>query len=98
MRYQRPVRLDDCPNCGVVNSAYMGSSVWGHNYSCCSDDCGLEFKVKLNNFYRTRKAITLKEKIELFEAKLVVFKAEYLHGLISRGKLSSDTASSSEGK
>jgi len=39
----------DCPNCGekdvmwAYKGARMGSSEWGHNYTCCSDKCGREF-------------------------------------------------------
>lgn len=29
-----------CPNCGKPDSARMGSTAWGHEYSCCSDRCG----------------------------------------------------------
>ena len=39
----------DCPNCGEKDApgqwkgARMGSTAWGHSYSCCSDACGIAF-------------------------------------------------------
>ncbi len=41
--YQKYV-APPCPNCGKEDGARMGSTVWGHNYSCCSDKCGLEYR------------------------------------------------------
>lgn len=37
------VYLGPCPNCGT-GEAYMSSSVWGHDHSCCSDACGMAFR------------------------------------------------------
>jgi hypothetical protein len=40
----------DCPNCGEKNApdawkgARHGSTAWGHDFSCCSDKCGIEFR------------------------------------------------------
>lgn len=42
--------VEDCPECGEKDEinkwkgARMGSSSWGHNYSCCSERCGLAFR------------------------------------------------------
>lgn len=32
--------LGDCPICGKKEGASMGSSSWGHNIECCSQECG----------------------------------------------------------
>lgn len=32
-----------CPQCGE-RGAFMGSTIWGHGYQCCSDKCGMAFK------------------------------------------------------
>jgi hypothetical protein len=37
----------DCPNCGKQHGASMGSSRWGHNITCCSDECGMAIAKKL---------------------------------------------------
>lgn len=40
---------EDCPYCGQKDSegawkgARMGSTRWGHSYSCCSEECGQAF-------------------------------------------------------
>ena len=36
----------DCANCGKKEGGFMSSSRWVHNFSCCSDFCGMEFKQK----------------------------------------------------
>lgn len=39
----------DCPYCGekdalwAYKGARVGSTRWGHNYSCCSEECGVAF-------------------------------------------------------
>lgn len=51
----------DCPNCGDSDSewawkgARMGSSTWGHDFSCCSDKCGKEFALRHAELVRTKK-------------------------------------------
>jgi len=32
-----------CANCGKPEGGYMGSTVWGHDYYCCSEECGRAF-------------------------------------------------------
>jgi hypothetical protein len=39
----------DCANCGKKNSGYMVSSVWMHDFPCCSDACGRRLEAKLKN-------------------------------------------------
>ena len=38
-----------CPNCGKPDSARMGSTEWGHGYSCCSDRCGKRLAKRIEN-------------------------------------------------
>ena len=41
---------EDCPQCGQKDEinkwrgARMGSSSWGHDFSCCSNKCGIAFR------------------------------------------------------
>lgn len=39
--------LPDCPCCGKKGGAYMSSSSWGHDISCCSEECGKKIKNQL---------------------------------------------------
>lgn len=54
MRMQRYWMAHSCPNCGLKDSedswsgARMISSEWGHDFSCCSDECGFEFAKTVN--------------------------------------------------
>ncbi len=40
---------EDCPNCGQKDApnawrgARMGSTAWGHSFSCCSEACGVAY-------------------------------------------------------
>lgn len=49
MKFREYWLADDCPNCGQkdeINAwkgARMGSTEWGHDYTCCSEKCGREF-------------------------------------------------------
>ncbi len=62
---QRYHIADDCPYCGEKDSegawkgARRGNSTWGHNYSCCSEECGVKF---LNS--PQHKALETKEILE----------------------------------
>lgn len=56
------MKHDDCPICGLKEGATMGSSRWGHNYTCCSDECGLELERQLNSLYRSKYWKTLEKK------------------------------------
>lgn len=42
-----PLNLSPCANCGKENSAFMGSSAWGHGQMCCSDACGRRLAAKI---------------------------------------------------
>lgn len=33
-----------CPSCGLEGGAIMGCSYWEHDFSCCSEACGLAIK------------------------------------------------------
>lgn len=37
-----------CANCGKPERGFMGSSAWGHSFSCCGDKCGVELMKKLD--------------------------------------------------
>ena len=63
-------KIDDCPECGAKESAFMGSSEWGHSIACCSDDCGQKiankieentnkkyFKKKLKQYYELQSLL-----------------------------------------
>lgn len=68
---ERPYyKAPPCPNCGEVDDmktqtgARMCSGRWGHEFSCCSEECGREFTHKLENSPRYKRARQLKEDIE----------------------------------
>ena len=48
-------KLEDCPNCGAKEGARMGSSSWGHNLSCCGDECGKAVAKKIETNVSKRK-------------------------------------------
>lgn len=62
--YRRYWLAHDCPNCGAKDQRYdyyngswggarMGSTAWGHSFSCCSDKCGHEFAAKHAELVKT---------------------------------------------
>lgn len=52
---------DPCPQCGKPDSARIGSSAWGHSYSCCSDECGIAFRDSPER--RTREMLRIRGEI-----------------------------------
>lgn len=42
-------RVGPCANCGREGAGFMGSSEWGHDYSCCSDACGKRLAHKMRH-------------------------------------------------
>ena len=40
-------KREDCPECGAKEGAFMCSSEWGHNISCCSPECGQKVQQKI---------------------------------------------------
>jgi Zn ribbon nucleic-acid-binding protein len=53
---------EDCPQCGQKDEpdrwlgARMGSTMWGHNYSCCSDKCGHAYLTNPKRIERDKAA------------------------------------------
>lgn len=45
-----PFPFPPCPECGKPESATMGSNTWGHEFHCCSDECGLAFASNLKRY------------------------------------------------
>lgn len=45
----------DCANCGKKEGGFMSSSMWKHDFNCCSDRCGFEFKKKYDELNKTEK-------------------------------------------
>jgi len=75
----------DCPQCGEKDEegawkgARMGSTQWGHNFPCCSDECGyafaknpkrLEIEIQNNNF-RIKAILQENEYLEKERKKLL---------------------------
>lgn len=66
--------VEDCPQCGekdqegMYKGARMGSTKWGHDYSCCSDECGFAFanNPKLNQM----KSAVIRDKINALKYEL----------------------------
>lgn len=60
-----------CPNCGQKDEvdqwlgARMSCSSWGHDFVCCSDECGKAFAVKHEKLEKTKKG--RKELADLWE-------------------------------
>lgn len=42
------ISIDLCKNCNK-REAWIGSSRWLHNYSCCSEACGIRLGEKIRN-------------------------------------------------
>lgn len=72
---------NDCPNCGEKDEAWkwkgarMGSTKWGHNYSCCSDKCGFEFlnnpkRKELDRQHIELEILCLKSKLEKLQSSI----------------------------
>lgn len=51
MMYDKRVQLKPCPVCAKPEGAFMGSSTWGHDISCCSETCGQKMAVAMNALY-----------------------------------------------
>lgn len=52
-------KAEPCPNCAKPDSARSSSTRWGHDYMCCSEECGLAFRdsskrchLELDKLYR----------------------------------------------
>jgi len=75
-----------CPNCGQQDyyDAWAGarqwSSSWGHNYTCCSEECGREFGKKLANSKKGERIRELKSKIAQLEMEIMELAYEVMHG------------------
>ncbi len=61
MRMHRYWMAHDCPNCGAKDEydqwggARMSSTSWGHDFSCCSDECGIAFAAIVREKEQTKK-------------------------------------------
>ena len=48
---KRYLLTHDCPQCGTKDAPYewggarMSSTAWGHDFTCCSEECGQAFAV-----------------------------------------------------
>ena len=51
----------ECPQCGqkdekgMWRGARLGSSEWGHNFMCCSDECGKALATRVLPLQQTKK-------------------------------------------
>lgn len=54
----------DCPVCGKKEGACLGKSDWRHSVSCCSDECGLLLKEKLQALRSDTDMIMLQHKLQ----------------------------------
>ena len=68
---------EDCPVCGKKEGATTGATSWGHNYSCCSDKCGIELKKRLDILHNSKEYKSIKKivkknqnKLDLMESKI----------------------------
>lgn len=69
-----------CPECDKPGGAIMGSSRWGHNFSCCSDGCGELIKAKLERNTSTKKYIKKMAKYRKLQAELQGLRVEGING------------------
>lgn len=60
-RYTPP----DCPECGKKEGAFMSASEFGHDVSCCSQECGLAIAKKIE---RNRESSEYKNAVEEYHA------------------------------
>ena len=74
MNNQRYRFAKSCPQCGQEDEegkykgARMGSTRWGHDFSCCSDECGYAFAN--NPKLKEAKALILQDKINSLKNEL----------------------------
>lgn len=68
-------KRDDCPVCGKKEGATMVSSRWGHDFTCCSDSCGIELRERLEK--NTRKPEYHHALVEFEEAREKVRQLKY---------------------
>jgi hypothetical protein len=61
---------EDCPVCGKKEGATQGATSWGHSYSCCSDECGMELKKRLDILHNSKEYKTIKKIVEDNKNKL----------------------------
>jgi len=47
--------MGKCANCGIIGGTVMGSTEWGHNYACCSKECGSKLGEKFEANRRTKR-------------------------------------------
>lgn len=77
----------DCPVCGQKDEewkwlgARMGSTAWGHNYSCCSDACGIAFKDSSARYQMELQSVEhqiagLKSKAAELRSKILIAKRQ----------------------
>ena len=59
-----------CPNCDKDGGAIKGTSTWGHSFLCCSDECGLEIKEKLEKNESSKEYKKLQRKLWKLKDKL----------------------------
>lgn len=45
------VKLKPCPVCAMPEGACMSSTQWGHDVSCCGDECGKQMGAALRSLY-----------------------------------------------
>jgi predicted nucleic acid-binding Zn ribbon protein len=76
---------EDCPVCGEKDApdswrgARMGSTSWGHDYMCCSDECGRKYANSRERYQRD---------LQLFQQQLhsVQGSIAVLNGKIAQAK------------
>jgi hypothetical protein len=90
--YWANYRAPPCPGCGKPDAARMGSSVWGHNLSCCGDVCGLKVRDALAEMRQDERFKFFTLMVEHADLQLGALRREYLEDLRA------SALSSTEGK
>lgn len=59
MKFRQYYKVHDCPQCGerdekdAWKGARMKCTSWGHDFACCSDECGKAFAVSWKEKIKT---------------------------------------------
>ena len=61
-----------CPMCGKEDAARMGSTSWGHDTACCSNECGMAYRDSVQRYENDLELA----KLELMSAQQRVRYAE----------------------
>jgi hypothetical protein len=79
--YGSTFRAPSCPGCGKPDAARIGKSIWGHNLTCCGDECGLKVRDALASMREDERFDFFTLMVEHAKGQLRALRCEYLEDL-----------------